>query len=66
MTSVAEIMSVKGENCTNICSQEYKRCWMVLSQYKYHTSAFLYLKAISFPVGKPWTRCKMKWSIKLC
>jgi len=30
MTSVAEIMSVKGENCTNICSQEYKRCWMVL------------------------------------
>lgn len=40
MTSVAEIMPVKGENCTNICSQEYKRCRMALSQCNYHTSVF--------------------------
>ena len=60
MTSVAEIMPVKGENCTNICSQEYKRRRTVLSKCNYHTSAFLYLKAISFPVGEPLTRCKMK------
>jgi len=53
MTSVAEIMTVKGENFTNICSQEYKRCKMVLSQRNYHTSAFLFLKAISFPVVEP-------------
>jgi len=66
MTSVAEIMPVKGEKFTNICSQEYKKCRMVLNQCNYHTSAFLHLKAISFPVGEPWTRCKMKWSIKLC
>lgn len=53
MTTVAEIMTFKGENCTNICSQEYKRCKMVLSQCNYHTSAFLFLEAISFPVGEP-------------